>query len=240
MNCPFCNATVADNVAFCTNCGNSLGNVESMLRNQKASENDSQRYHSQRSSVRKSETDLLNSIIAHFSKKQHIYDEYERVAENLRYYEKGSSSALIVWGAILVTFGLLYFVSGAALFLFLLLIPGALMFLGGILIKVNNACKCNRYEREYKKLSLELCNYYITYPNCPIPAEYTNPRILYVVMNTIQYGRADSIREAVNYVLCSIDQKNFGRYMNDMQRYTGRINYETGVSVIFAASHLFA
>lgn len=241
MNCPFCRAIIPDNVPFCPHCGSSLiGNKQS-----EAVGNESQRYHNQRNSIRENETAILNNLIAHFSQKQHAYDEYDRVSEKLRYYERGSSNALIIWGAIIFTFGLLFILFSlvpltAYGFMIFTVFPGFFMLLGGILLKINNAVKCNRYEKKYQRLSLELSNYYMTYPNCPVPAEYTNPRILYMLLTTIQFGRADCIRDSLNCVLSSIDQRRFAAYMSEMQRYTARINYESGISLIFAASYLFS
>ncbi len=57
------------------------------------------------------------------------------------------------------------------------------------------------YEDRYDALANELNTYFMNYGYCPVAASYTNPRILELIREPINLGRADTIKEAINVMI---------------------------------------
>ena len=57
------------------------------------------------------------------------------------------------------------------------------------------------YERRYDELANELNTYFMNYGYCPVAASYSNPRILELIRQPINLGRADTIKEAINVMI---------------------------------------
>ena len=192
----------------------------------------------QRSAMRQIEISVLSEIIRHFSAQQGSYDAYDSNAKNLVYYAKGATDALLVWGIIVTVLGII-FSNIAVGFGMVFWIPGCMMIFGGILMKVSSRNKLNKCRNTHKQLTQELYQHYLKYTNCPVGPEYTNPKILQVLMNILQSGRCDSIKEAINCMLSGGNQKVITRYYQQMQKQVTSLNAELGICVIFAAGHLY-
>ena len=57
------------------------------------------------------------------------------------------------------------------------------------------------YEDRYDALANELNTYFLNYGYCPVAASYSNPRILELIREPINLGRADTIKEAINVMI---------------------------------------
>lgn len=191
-----------------------------------------------RSAMRQTEIKVLGEVIRHFSSHQGDYDAYDNNTRRLLYYARGASSALLVWGIILTVLGL-FFTGMFAEFGMVFWVPGILMTLGGILMKVNNHSKMNSCLRNHKQLTQELYQHYLKYTNCPVGPEYSNPRVLQILMEILQSGRCDTIKEAINCMLAGANQKVVPQYYQQMQRHTTLANAEIGINVIFASGQLY-
>lgn len=241
MFCPNCGSQVPDGGAFCSNCG---ANVTGAVAQQNAinAQIQMQQFQAQKNAVRQSEIAALESTYQYFSQKRAEFEEYDLVCDLVNYYAGGAKSSLLVWGCIIATFGLIGCLAGADAIvgcLLCFLLPGAAMIVGGILMKVNNRKKYAYFQDEYARLSQELYNYYMAYPNCPIGAEYANPEIISLIMGVLQSGRADTIKESINLLVAEADQAEMNEYLAMIEQNTEAINAQTRVAAVFAAANFF-
>lgn len=212
--------------------------IQPMIMNPGYQTPDPYAQYQQRSAMRQTEIKVLGEVMRHFSSRQGDYDAYDSNAKKLLYYARGASSALWVWGIIVTVLGILF--SGIATeFGMVFWAPGCLMILGGILMKVNNRSKLNKCISTHKYLTQELYQHYLMYTNCPVGPEYSNPRVLQVLLNILQSGRCDTITGAINCMLSSANQKSVTQYYQQMQARVSSANAEVGVGVVFAAGHLY-
>lgn len=126
------------------------------------------------------------------------------------------------------------------------LFGGALFFLAGSILilvwifnKIKNTKRKNFYQAQYASLSRELNNHYLDYSNCPVGAEYTNPRILTRLRQLMLSGRADTLKESINRLLADSNQRAIEHYLEEIQRNTAAINRNLRFGSIFIASRFF-
>lgn len=249
MFCSNCGTKLLDNALFCTNCGKKVADMPivryiqqptpvivapSILQQQAEAE-----------ALRKSELSALDKVFQFFSKKHLQYDAYDDVCEQINKCSRGSSNALIIWGSILSSLLFIFVVISAVtndwapIELFILMAPGVFMLVAGILLKANSANKLRYYLEGYTNLSQELYNYYSEYEDCPIVAEYTNPRILYTLSSLIQTGRVNTINEAIKVLNSKTNPAIVNRHIIELKKNTFEINLQTRIPVIFAPSKFF-
>lgn len=249
MFCPYCGANLVDKSYFCMNCGKkiitSLENTETLSSNSNVVDPLIQQYQAQKNATRKSELASLIAAISHFSQKANQFQEYDDVCNRVNYYSRGARNSLLIWGCIITTFALIMSLpligsnDPSASILLLFFVPGPLMIVGGILMKVNNIKKNSYYKERYAKLSKELYNHYLTYPHCPVGPEYANPKILNLFLNVLQSGRADTIKESINLVIDTHHKKQVRKYLAAIERNTAEINATTKVPTFFIAASFF-
>ena len=214
-------------------------------------------YQAQKSSIRQSEINRLHETINYFLYKKPEFDEYDVVCNKLNVYSRGSSNALIIWGSILASLGLLLVIIGLVhatemgdsssmydLIVFLVygglpFLGGAGMIVGGIFKKRNHANAYAYYQQRYAYLSDSLYRHYIAYTDCPVGPQYTNPDILMVLMDYLQSGRADTIKESINFAINDANQAEINDYLSRIEAHAQAIDTQTRVATIFAAASLF-
>lgn len=233
MFCNHCGSQVPDGAAFCNNCGNSVNAAPQAQMHQ---------FQNQKNAIRQSEIAALENVLAYFSKKRSEFAEYDLVCMLVNDFAGGAKKSLLVWGCIILTAGLLMLTAGAdalvgALIAFVL--PGAAMMTGGILMQVNNKKKYHYFQSEYARLSQELYEYYMAFPNCPVGPEYANPEILELILGVLLSGRADTIKESINLLIADANQSEMNAYIQAIEQNTAQINTQTRVAAVFAAANFF-
>jgi hypothetical protein len=250
MYCSNCGTKLTDDAVFCCHCGKRVKVVP--VQPDPAVNLQAQQYQAQKGAMRSSELASLSTMMQHFSQKQSAYDLYDAVCEKVNHFAKGCSNALLIWGGILVSFSfmlLLMFIPEIqegvlpikelpeVLLVMGVLIfgPGIMMIIGGILMKVNNKRQLAKFRGQYAALTHELHQHYLTFPNCPIGPEYTNPHILFQLQNLILSGRTDTVKESLNHLLAAVNRKGITQYTDITRRNTTHYN----IGYIFIPSKFF-
>ena len=250
MFCPYCGSAVAEGGSFCAVCGKNVATtapaqpMPSVAEIQAQQQLQAQQYQMQKNAIRQSEINTLAQAIQYFSQKRSQFEEYDLVCDLVNDFAKGAKSGLLVWGCIIATFGLIAtgsVVGTGDMFPVMLftLLPGIGMIVGGILMKINSRKKYEYFQAEYARLSDELYTYYLYYPNCPVGPEYVNPDILELIMEVLQSGRADTIKESINLLLADINQAEMNEYFEAIEQNAAAINAQTRAAAIFAAASFF-
>lgn len=230
MYCVNCGAEILENATFCSACGTRIA------QNQTQTEN----FQSQKDIIHKNEIFKLKMAINYFSQKYNQYKAYDKACAMLNEYSRPASKALIIWGCIILTIGLMLCIATLSVqSVVLVLIPGIAMLIGGIFMQVNNRRKYRSAKYEYTCLSRELYKHYASYTNCPVGAEFTNPETLQKILSVLISGRADTIKESINILLSDVDRAQINKYIKSIQKNTMEMNRNTAVSAFFIAARFF-
>ncbi len=232
MTCPHCQVTLYQDMAFCPSCGHAIGNAASVpsappvLSVTPATPAPPV----SREAVRAEEMRSLNAVIAFLTPVQSLFDRYDRVADTLIRYNRGARKGLLIWGCIVATIGMLflffttetnYTAEDMAVISFLMLFPGLAMVGGGIGMLVNNHVKRSRSLSEYRQICEEFSRLLPSMPTCTIGLCYCNPRILNRLLAMMQYGHADTAKEALNLCLPPHSHAATQRYFFALQHALG-------------------
>jgi len=210
--CSNCGAELENNVRFCGSCGSSVtpatqpvGQVQSPYM---AGNNT---FLFQQAQARQESLNELSKMISYFGQKADSYEEYDNCHKRLAVLMRGTSSAPLVWGIILISMDLVnllgaifesghYRVFYIVFFLFFF-IPSAGLIVTFIVKKVTHARNLSAERAKVTDIAYELTRHYTDYGLCLIGVEYTNPKILVRIADVIRSGRAVSPKEAVNTML---------------------------------------
>ena len=212
MFCSYCGNQFADGMQFCLFCGQPDTGAGMSAPAQPSYAPAGQPYYGtpveQRANIRQSETAELKKMIQYFSQKKDQYDEYDRVCERLDPRKRRKKVGLLVWGILIAIVGLIVSIVGIAaestgdfLVGLCILLGGAAMIVG---FGVSSSARERNYQaacRRFDELTEELYQHYLNYGYCLVSAEYTNPSNLLAILQTIETGRADTIKEAVNILI---------------------------------------
>ena len=209
MNCPFCGTYVNSQAQFCPSCGQRFipqsrsvaapgyGIVPTVYDPV-----------GMRQATRAAEMNELSKMISYFSLKSDLYDEYDWLSMRLDRRHLKKRIGLLVWGIILSVVGLLFIMIGMAAEVSGITLFGVIFFLGACLMIVGFVVSTSKRNSNYAtalsrfdEVSDELYSHYLNYGACLVSAEFTNPSNLSAIMNAIQSGRADTIKEAVNMLV---------------------------------------
>lgn len=233
MFCQHCGKPLPDGAAFCPACG---GGISAPATD----------YQAQKQAVRDSEIAVLRDAIRHFEQKRQQYAAYDNACAMFNHYARGARSTLIAFGAVLLSLSVLILavvvapeiiyerqtVTDLWVVLFGALAPGIIMLTVGISLKVNCRRQYVRYYAQCTQLADELYAHYTEYYNCPVGQEYTNPAVLTVILDVLQSGRADTIKDALNIALNDVNRRR-------MDAYLAAIESNTAATARFAAARFF-
>ena len=196
----------------------------------------------QRNALRQTEIGILSRAYDYFNQRSDLYYAYDAACEKVNHYGPGAKAALLIWGAIICGIGAYLYIALAvaesftpdyyipeALFTFL---PGSLMIVGGILLKLNCKKKLKQARESYSKTAEELYRFASAYPECPVGLEYTNPQILSALRKYIESGRADTVKESLNQVISGRCNSRMKDYAEDVSRHTTDLDVQS--PIIFA------
>lgn len=233
MFCSNCGKENPDSAAFCNGCGSSLA--------MRQADNGS------RQRTRNAELTELERLMRYFRQMSAQYEEYDRLFEQINQSAKGKHYALLVWGIIVTVIGGL--ISSVAFsqmsidqkgwIALCCLLPGAAMIAGHIFYAKNFDAKRAQALRRFEEVGAELTEHYQNYGVCSVGAEYTNPANLQVIHNTIQSGRADTIKEAINLLIDDAYRNNMQQFAAQTARNTAAAAKGTKAAAVFAAANFF-
>jgi uncharacterized Zn finger protein (UPF0148 family) len=248
MYCPNCGTALTDDAIFCIKCGKRVPD-DSAQSVPAPTEQPAQTYHEQKYEVRKNELSTLNNLIEYFSQKQASYDRYDEACAMLNRLSRGASNALLIWGGIVLGIFIItilcVFSDPTDLFteifvsVVFLLLPGGAMLTGGILKKTRHRHLYYQYQYQYIELSQGLHQHFFDYPDCPIPPECTNPRILAKLQQIIVSGRSDTIKQGLNNLFASSNHRGLAQYQEILKRNTADCNWRKGLKFIFLPPRYF-
>lgn len=239
MFCNQCGKQNPDGVQFCHSCGAPLAANSNVAMQQ-------------RQQNRNAEMEELQRMIYYFSQNGAMYEEYDRVCAALDRTAKGKRHALLVWGIIISSIGLLilsmvlpmglsrgsdyYAAIAIAAFPFLI---GQAMIVGYIVYAVNFNKKAAQLYQRYDELSFALIENYKAYGYCAVGPEYTNPSNLTAILNTIRSGRADSIKEALNVLVNDAYRNNMQQLAAQTARSAAAAARGAKAGAVFSAANFF-
>lgn len=235
MYCNNCGMQNPDGATYCNGCGKPI-----TVKPETDSNND-------RKSNRNSEIIALERMIRYFSKMSDKYDEYDRLTSKLNLYSKGKHHALLIWGIILLVVGSLVFSATSAQFSngingflsLVCLLPGGGMIVGYIFYSRNFNRNIYRFTEERDMIAEELMEYYNNYGECSVGAEYTNPVNLSIIKDTIQSGRADTIKEAINILIDDTYRNKMQQLATQTAANTAATARATKATAVFSAANFF-
>ena len=238
MFCNHCGAQNPDGALFCSACGQSVSggvqiNIHQQINN--------------RQQVRAAELAEMERMLRYFSQKGEQYAEYDRLAQQMVRLSKGKHYSLLVWGIIIAVFGsLIYFGTFSQMdnvqkgvLAVALLVPGAAMIVGHVFYAKYFDGNRARAVQRFNEVGAELTAHYQHYGLCSVGAEYTNPANLSVIYDTLQSGRADTIKEAINILVDDAYRSNMQHYAAQTARNTAAAARGASAATVFAAANFF-
>lgn len=238
MYCVNCGAMLSDGSKFCSACGQATG------------ANHQQRfYRDERLQMRSAEIAELDRLIAYFSQKQELFDEYDRVNRQVDYYNRARTHGLLVFGIILTVVSALLSglglsctcshltqgnSSGPEALLYIIFVPlllaGIIMIVLGIVFKKSFDSSAAKTRARFEELTNELYAFYLACPDCTVGCEYVNPSNLAAIRATLQSGRANTIEDAINLLLEDAHREEMQAAVNRAAQYAGN-------AAVFAAAN---
>jgi hypothetical protein len=245
MYCPYCQTSLVDDAIFCTKCG----------KNVQPKATPGYREQQEKSQLKANNLLILDQVVQHFSQKQKVYDQYDSVCHTLNWLSRGASNALVIWGGILLglfALGLLNVIvenlgapsfyqlmAPVAILLLFVATPGCVMLLSGISKIRHHKLQLDHCRKEYMELSRELYQHYCSYPDCPIPPEYTNPRILAKIKWLVLSEQAYTVKESLDQVLAQSNRSGYRQYHETTIHNAADCNWQTGIKIIFLPPRYF-
>lgn len=239
MFCNYCGRENPDGVKYCNYCGQ-------LITAQKGAAQETDSFQ-QRKKTRNSELIELERMIRHFSEKTATYAEYDRLGEYIRKTAKGKHHSLLVWGIIVLVFGagimgMIQRNTSSNMMVLLSvvsLLPGVGMIVGYVFYSRNFDKNIYNAVNRYEELSEELYAHYEAYGACSVGAEYTNPANLQEIRATIESGRADTIKEAINILVDDAHRNNMRQIAEQTARSSAAAARGATVSAVFSAANFF-
>ena len=94
-------------------------------------------------------------------------------------------------------------------------------------------------ESKEEKFCEELYQYYLNYGYCLVSAEYTNPSNLLAILHTIESGRADTIKEAINILVEDAHRNNMEALATQTAVASAAAARGATAAAVFSAANFF-
>lgn len=243
--CPNCGTQCAEGTRFCPSCGSSFLSDNTMQQYTAPQQYTAQSVVEQRAAIRQGESAELEKMIQYFSQKSAQYDEYDFVCQRIdpRYLKK--KTGLLVWGIILASIGFLVLIatsansSASVIAALMFMLGGGSMITGYILSSNAREKNYAKYYQRFDELTNELYRHYQNYGYCLVSAEYTNPSNLIAILQTIQSGRADTIKEAVNILVEDAHRNNMEAFARQTAVSSAAAARGANAAAVFSAANFF-
>lgn len=237
MYCPYCRQPVPDGNRFCGACGKPVS--QDFAAPAPMPVHPQQELYNQ-------EVNTMCQVVNHFSPMRHLYQKYDTICNTLR-RDRGASKAMLIWGLILLciaaAFGWLGIYTGedvlGAIFLIAFGIPGLLLSIFGIKKIVNHGRKRREQLEEYQQLATALIHHYQKLPNCPIPAEYTNPDILSMISANLNTAHAITISDSIHQTIHTRRCEKAQDYLKAVRAATNQVDAACGITIHFVIPTIF-
>ena len=275
--CMNCGAKLPEGSAFCTQCGTPVNGTQAVVVNSQPANistqpvpQSAQDYllHYENNKLAESQGARMASyeeiarMAAYFGQKGDLYDEYDRVNDQLDAMAKYRRPGLRAWGIIFLCIGIFALFIAATVILaassgkeivradidnivVLLILP--VIFLGvGILMlclysgsKKKTRKNIEQLTDRVGELTEQLSEYYQQYGYCMVGLEYTNPKILQHMAELIRQGRADTPKEAINIMIEDAHRSEMEMMQMQTMRAARAASRKSGVAAGFAAASFF-
>ena len=253
MYCQNCGEKIIEieGARFCRRCGRP---VETQRKNKQTTQRDVTQQKprnevNQRANIRQQETAELQKMIRYFSQKSDQYREYDRLAYIMNPTNRNAPISLLIWGIICGFAGIALWslsLSAKEYYTFTLRVTAIFLLLGCAVLMgmyfVYSKSRKKEYEKNsvrFEELSNELYRHYQNYGYCLVSAEYTNPENLKAILQTIESGRADTIKEAINILVEDAHRNNMQNYAAQTAASSAAAARGATVSAVFSAANFF-
>lgn len=203
--CSNCGKRLTENERFCSRCGTMVENQTKGLQERQ------QVFASEKNADRKRALDELQRAYSWFSKKAESYDKYDRLTSRLSKMNKVGKIPMLVWGCILSALGMMlmlfvieYRLSGFLFFSITMLLAGPALIVFFFVSESGRKRNVQKMQANLEQIGAELTEHYLAFGECSFGAEYSNPQILAKILNLVQSGRADTIKEGINIMISDL------------------------------------
>ncbi len=225
-----------DGSVFCASCGAKQGTASVPNNNQTNSVQTAL-------SARKDAIQEMERMISYFGQKWEQYQRHDKLIDLIPKTKQYAAVQLLVWGLLHPFIGLilgLMMSRSVGMWIFIVSIPIGLLMIGGhIAINVTRGKKWKIMYAELCEIRKELEAHYYAYGPCLIGMTYTNPAILTTIKETIQEGRADNPRDAINLMLDDVHKSEMEALAEQTLIATRQAAANAGEAACFAAASFF-
>lgn len=226
--CSNCGTKLADDTKFCPKCGGAVGGSV-------VPRDDYLTQAASALALKKHNVKEANRVYEYFIKKKDQYNELSRCRVFPETIKTPKPYYWLWWFAILTAFAA---VSEPGFEVLGMLIGVALIVVFFINRKSykNRVARCDQLlldnQIRFDELCDELGEYYDAYGDCPIGAEYTFPETLQILVDYVNSGRADSLKEAINLMISD-------GQMQQIQMNTQQAAQSANAAAVFSALDFF-
>lgn len=238
--CSKCGEEIIGDGNFCQKCGAPINGVSENVAIKNVS---TEQQRGSGKDLRSESLSQSQNLYDYFIKKSNEYNQLDILNAKINTFsnrKKRTVTAVDVVGVIIVVF-VSYKLENVS--------ENAAIVVGGLLVVLASVAgivtsmKLKKKNKEDIKLrdsiASELTAYYNAYNNCPIGIEFSNPKDINLIMNTIRSGRADTISAAINIILDDEHKANMERKAGEIAQATAETAKAAKAAAGFSFLNLF-